>query len=186
MKSIKILALALIATITFSSCSDDSTPPKPVVEEEVITTMTITLKNGNETVTLKSYDADGEGSNPPVLTVSGDLKQSTTYTGNITLLNEMEKPAENITEEVKTEGKAHQFFYSSNKGLATFAYTDKDADENPIGLTFTLTTAGTGSDKLTFVLRHTPNKTASGVKEGNIANAGGSTDAEATFDVVIK
>lgn len=182
--AIKFLAIAVMGLATLSSCSDDD-DPEPVNEEEVITTVTVTLVNGSDTVTLKSYDADGEGSGAPVITVSGNLKAGTTYNGTIKLLNETESPAENITEEVEEEGKEHQFFFSSTNGT-TFAYTDKDGDGNPIGITFTLTTAGAGNDTITVILRHEPNKTATGVSGGDITNAGGSTDVEAAFGVTIE
>lgn len=186
MKSIKLLALALIATISFSSCSDDD-DPKPVNEEEVITTVTVTLKNGSDTVTLKSFDADGEGSGAPVVTVSGNLKKSTTYSGSIELLNETESPAEDITEEVKEEGKEHQFFYSATNGVGTFSYADTDGNGNPIGIKFNMTTSSDAkTGKVTFILKHEPNKTGAGVKSGDITNAGGSTDVEVTFDVTVE
>jgi hypothetical protein len=49
-----------------------------------------------------------------------------------------------------------------------------------------LTTENAGTGKLKIVLRHKPDKNASGVANGNIANAGGETDIEVEYNVVIQ
>lgn len=186
MKSIKLLAFLFIATLAFTGCSKDKTPPQ-VNAEEVITTMTITLTPASGTpIVLKTQDLDGNGPKAPEVTVSGRLAPNATYNGAITLLNETETPAGNVTDEVKAEDKDHQFFYSATGANATFAYAGaNDGNGNPVGLSFTLTTGAASSGKLTFTLRHKPNKTAAGVKNGDITNAGGETDIQATFDVTI-
>ena len=58
----------------------------------------------------------------------------------------------------------------------------QEADGNPIGvdITFNSGVAST-NNTLVVVLRHEPSKTASGVSDGDITNAGGATDAEVTF-----
>lgn len=189
MRSIKLMTLAVMAVLTFSSCSNDDDAPVQVNEEEVITTVTVTLTDGTDTIVLSSYDADGEGSGAPVVTTTGgNLKQNKTYNGTIELLNQMENPAENITQEVQQEGLEHQFFYTINpSNLASFAYSDTDTNGNPIGIQFTMTTSGiTGSGTVNFILKHQPNKTATGVSTGDITNAGGSTDVDVTFDVTVE
>ncbi|MCH2032642.1 MAG: type 1 periplasmic binding fold superfamily protein [Tenacibaculum sp.] len=186
MKTIKLLAIACISAITFASCSDDENPT-PTNEEEVITTMTVTLSpaSGSDVV-LKTQDLDGDGPNAPVVTVSGNLLANTTYSGTILLENETEDPAENITTEVAEEADEHQFFYSATGITPTFTYTGaNDSNGNPVGITFSLATGDAGSGTLTFTLRHEPNKTASGVSGGDITNAGGETDIEASFDVTV-
>jgi hypothetical protein len=185
MKSIKFLSILFIATITLSSCSKND-EPEPVNEEEVITTVTVTLTNGSNTVTLQSKDLDGDGPNAPVVTVSGNLAANTTYTGAVVLLNETENPAEDITAEVRTEGDEHQLFYSATNNIATFAYTDKDSNNDPIGLAFTLTTGAAGTGTIGVILRHEPNKSATGVSNGDITNAGGSTDVDVSFNVTVQ
>lgn len=184
MKTIKILTLALI-TIVFSACSndDDNVNPTPVNEEEVITTLTATLvpQGGGTTITLRSQDLDGDGPNAPVVTVSGDLAVNTTYNGTIVLLNETEDPAENITTEVAEEDADHQFFFTATNSIATIAYTDQDDNGNPVGITFTATTTAAATGNLTITLRHEPNKSATGVSNGDITNAGGETDIQVTF-----
>ena len=155
----------LILSLVFTGCSDDD-PPAPVNEEEVITTMTITLTpSSGADIVLKHVDMDAEGPDDPIVTVDGvetnqvTLATGTTYTGSIELLNETEDPAEDITEEVaEDEADEHQFFYVIGSELdVTTAYTDQDEDGKPIGVEFTLTANSISSGDLTFILRHEPN-----------------------------
>ncbi len=194
MKKINFLIPLLILAIVFTGCSDDD-PPAPVNEEEVITTMTITLTpSGGADIILKTVDMDGESGNDPIITVDGvetsqvTLATGTTYTGSIELLNETEDPAEDITEEVADEeADKHQFFYVIGSGLdVTTVYTDQDGDGKPVGVEFTLTANSVSSGDLTFILRHEPNKSASGVADGDITNAGGETDIEETFSISVE
>ena len=106
MKNSKIIAFALVSVFTFSSCSNDE-DPIAVNEEELITTVITTLTSGNQTVTLRSKDLDGDGPNKPVVTVSGDLLVNTTYTGSTTFLNESVSPVDDITVEIREEGDEH-------------------------------------------------------------------------------
>lgn len=185
MKTIKLLAIPFLCLALFTSCEDDDVDPVPVNEEEVITTMTIDLTpaTGN-TITLRTRDLDGDGPTAPVVTVSGNLMANTTYTGSIELLDETDlTDVEDITEEVEEEDDEHQFFF--NTGLGTVAYADMDDDGNPVGLSFTLTTGAATTGSFTVTLRHDLDKNAPGVSDGDIANAGGSTDITQTFMVTV-
>ena len=77
----KLYTYALIASLLFVSCSDDD-DPVAVNEEEVITTMIVTLvpSDASTNITLKTQDLDGDGPNAPVVTVLGNLKASLTST----------------------------------------------------------------------------------------------------------
>lgn len=189
MKTFKKLSILFLSTLGFLACSNDDDNPTPVNEEEVITTLTADLTpiSGGTTVTLQIRDLDGDGPNEPDLTVSGPLVINTTYNGSLTLLNETESPAELINSEIEEEDDEHQFFFQSSNNIATFTYADSDRNSNPIGLEFALITASSaGSGNITVTLRHKPNKAASGVFEGDITNAGGETDIEATFPVTLQ
>lgn len=187
--SLYTTALALALTFGFISCEKDEPVKEPVNEEEVITTvkLTFTPQGGGTDVVLSIKDADG--SDGPALPVQapqvGTFVQNKTYNCAVTFLNEMTTPAGNITEEVKNEGADHQVFYSVVGTLPSFTYAlgagNVDANGKPIGIntTFTTTTASSGEIKVT--LKHSPNKSAAGVANGDITNAGGSTDAEAVF-----
>ena len=184
MKTMKFLSTTIFATALIFSCSsDDDSTPEPVLEEEVITTMTITLTaDGQADVILQTQDLDGDGPDLPVVTVSGDLSENTMYSGSIVLLNETEDPAENITEEIEEEALEHQFFYTIGNGLDAEAdYNDADSDGNPIGLDFVLSANSVSSGSITFTLRHEPTKPNMGIED-----AGGETDIEATFDIAIQ
>ena len=180
----KFLKYALLAsTLIFASCSDDDdNTPDAVNEEEVITTLRVTLESGSDTVVMQYQDLDGDGPDAATVTVSGSLNANTVYDGSIVLLNETEDPAENITEEIEEEDLDHQFFYTVGSGLDLAAeYGDADSEGNPLGLSFTLNTGVASSGGLTFTLRHEPNKPNTGLE-----NAGGETDIEVTFDVTVE
>ncbi len=178
-----IFAVTAITSLAlFSSC--DKEDPKVVNEEELITTVTTVLKNGTQTITLKSKDLDGDGPNAPVITVTGTIYTNTVYQGTVTFVNETATPADDITEEILAEGVDHQLFFQAPAAIGSFAYADTDANSKPIGLQFTYTTGNTASSgNLTVTLKHEPNKSASGVSGGAIENAGGETDATVTYAI---
>jgi len=184
MRILKFLSLTVFAGLLSTACSNDDNDPDPVNEEEVITTLTVTLapEGGGTAVTLQTQDLDGDGPNAPVVTVSGNLAAGVIYNGSLVLLNEIETPAEDITVEVKEEDDEHQFFYTIGGGLdATTEYANFDGDGNPLGTEFTLTAGAASSGTLTFTLRHEPKKPNTG-----LADAGGETDITAAFNVTVQ
>ena len=182
-----ILTSVFISLISIMSCSDD--PEDPIIEneEEVITTFTYTLtpSEGGSAVVLSYQDLDGDGANEPTIT-NGTLSAETTYSGSMTLLNETESPAESITEEIEEEDADHQFFFETTVSGLSVAYADTDDDGNPVGLASTLTTGSAGSGNLTVTLKHEPDKSASGVSDGVITNAGGETDISVTWTITVE
>ncbi len=182
----KFIYLLFLPFAAVLSCNDDDL--LIINEEEVITTLTATLtpQGGGTAITLQSRDLDGDGPNAPVITVSGNLDANTTYSGIIEVLNETVSPSENVTEEVEEEGTEHQFFYTFSNNIASTAYTDMDANGDPVGIEFTLTTTNAGSGNVTITLRHALAKEIAGVSDGILANAGGDTDVEATFSITVQ
>ncbi len=186
-----ILSMTALAMVAIS-CSSDDDAPVVINEEEVITTVQLTLvdtSNPNNTFVLKSTDLDGDGPDAPVLspTTSTVLNQSATYTGTLTFSNETVSPADDITTEILAEALDHQVFFNNASNIVSFTYNDQDTDGNPLGLntSFTTTTA-VGTGNLVITLRHTPNKTGFGVSGGDITNAGGETDIEVTFPIEVQ
>jgi hypothetical protein len=182
----KVITTLVGATLALSSCKPDEVPVIPN-EEEVITTLnyTLTPNTGGTTIVLSFQDLDGDGGNAPIIT-GGTLESNKTYTGELVLLNEQESPSGNITAEIQEEDEDHQFFFQTNIAGLTVAYNDQDTNGNPIGLQSTVTTTDVGNGTLTVILRHEPNKSGSGVTSGDITNAGGETDIEVTFNVIVQ
>lgn len=178
-----VLGIVFIASL-FSAC--EKTPIIPN-EEEIITTLHYTLipNGGGDTVVLTFQDLDGDGGNAPTMT-NGTLELNKTYIGQLTLLNEIESPADSISNEVLEENIEHQFFFESSTNAFSVQYNDTDDDGNPLGLSSILTTTTTGVGTLKITLRHEPNKLASGVTTGDISNAGGETDIEVIFNINVQ
>lgn len=171
----------------FASCNKDKEDPVIPNEEELITTFLFTLVDtlNQDTAVLSYVDLDGDGGNDPVITADS-LKANTHYYGYIQLLNQSVDPAVDIGEEVEEEGTEHQFFYEVQSSLnIVVTYNDSDANGNPIGLETWLNTGEASGGELVITLRHEPDKYASGVSDGMIANAGGETDIEVNFETVV-
>ena len=169
----------LVALFAFAGCDNDD--PKPVNEEEVITTVEVTLvpEDSGIPVTLKFFDADGEqGSIAPLITVSGALKAGTAYSAVIALWNETENPPVNITDEVAEEAEAHLFCFDVSGDL-TVRYEDQDANGDPIGLLTTWEAGAAGSAQVTVAMRH-----QAGTKTGECPG-GGETDVQIVFDIEV-
>ena len=182
MEKLMFTVFAIVGLTVFVACSDDD-PPAVVNEEEVITTMNVTLTAaGATTITLQSQDLDGDGPNAPTISVSGDLMANTTYAGTIELLNETESPAEDITAEVEEEADEHQFIFTTSGAISETGYSDEDGDGNPVGIEFTITTADAGNATLQVTLRHEPTKP----NDGTLADAGGETDIAQTFNLTVQ
>jgi len=189
MKKINLLLVIGVCSMLFiTSCKKDE-PEDPIIpnEEEVITTLNFTLTpdGGGTPVLLTFQDLDGDGGDAPTIT-GGILDANAVYTGSLELLNELESPAGDISEEVQEEAEEHQFFFQTTVSGLNTAYNDMDANGNPIGLSTIVTTNEVSSGTITVTLRHLPNKDASGVSTGDITNAGGETDIEVTFDVEVQ
>jgi hypothetical protein len=177
------LCSLLVATmLLLQNCSKDD--PDPVNEEEVVTTLIVTLTPASgtgTTVELKYLDPDGDsGSAQPQVTASGPLAANTPYTGIITLKNETKNPAEDITEEIEEEANDHLFCFTVS--LADLEVQPQDEDENglPIGLRSIWNCETPSTGKVKVALRHQP-----GTKTGECPGSG-DTDIEVEFDVEIK
>jgi hypothetical protein len=169
--------LIFLVLLTLLACKrDNPNPNNPGAgEEEVITTIQLTFQNQADTsdhFTRQWVDADGIGSGAPVID-SIFLKPSTTYAVSIALKDEINN--KDITEEIREEANYHRFHYVfAPTALATTTITDQDDNNQPLGLTFTLTTATPGKGTLNVVLRHFAN---------NVVKTGGVSDGEEDVNV---
>lgn len=173
-----------LVLLSLNACKDD---PEPVNESELITTLTINLtpQGGGIPKTFSFRDLDGDGGNAPIIT-SDVLSPNTVYNATLAVLDESKAVAENITEEVEEEGAEHQFFYVVTGANLTVAYKDTDSNGKPVGIETTFSTGAAGNGTMKVILRHEPDKNASGVSAGDPANAGGETDIEVTFDIKVQ
>ncbi|HQW70905.1 MAG: type 1 periplasmic binding fold superfamily protein [Saprospiraceae bacterium] len=184
-KHIYILSLMFVlSSLLLLSCSYDV---EPVNEEEVINEIKIILKDEDNKSYILSYsDSDGDGPIAPQIT-SQELPANQKLTGNITFENTLNTPVQSITDEILEEGDVHQLFYIfSGNPTPSIIYQDSDVNGKPIGLQFEIITKEPYIGKLNLVLRHQPNKNGSNVNTGDITNAGGESDVDISFDVVVK
>lgn len=187
--SIHYFFLSLV--FIFVSCrkkDDPVTPPTtgPVQEEELITTLAVHLHSvdGTQHLHMSFRDLDGEGGNAPVIDLD-TLTANTVYEVELEVLNESVNPVIDITEEVQQEGELHQFFYQISGADLIVAYADQDVNGRPIGIFSTWTTGNVSSGSIRITLRHELDKSAAGVSDGNITNAGGDTDIEVDLPITV-
>lgn len=183
------LILAMFAAVAIAGCKkdEDEPPAPPANEEELITTLRLHFTSANdvEHLLFEFMDLDGDGGNAPMI-VADTLSADSVYTLAIEVLDESGTPTDTITAEILAEDEAHQFFFQVSGANATVTYTDADADGNPVGLSTTWTVGAVSNGSVIVTLRHEPDKGAAGVSSGNITNAGGETDIEVTFPMVIE
>lgn len=178
----KLIWIMLFGVTTlFTQCKDSGDDVEIDDENELITSVTLTFREGLGSVTTFTYkDPDGDGGNAPTKFDTISLKPNTSYTVSIQLLDESKSPVQDITKEVEEESYEHLFVYTPNPtSLLTYTYGDKDANNYPIGLTGTAVTGIAGSGKLKVQLRHQP-----GAKNGTATP--GSDDVNLDFTVAIK
>ncbi len=184
-----VLALAILL---ISSCKpkdeDPIAPPPPTNEEEVITSVTVTFSDPeimDDVFVFKSQDLDGDGGNPPVVTTV-PLPAGRALNMLVTFQNESSTPAVDVTGEIEGEASAHQVFFSTGDADMSILYGDQDGDGLPLGLVNVAITGAASSGTLTLTLRHDPDKNGPGVANGDITSAGGVTDVEVFFPLVIE
>ncbi|MDA8971581.1 type 1 periplasmic binding fold superfamily protein [Flavobacteriaceae bacterium] len=179
----KTSAFYALLTLAMLGCSDDDTTPEVINDEELITTVILTLtQESGDQVVLTTVDLDGDGPDEPVTTVVGNFSENTIYDGTVAFLDESGEEVEDITQEVIEEADEHQVFYTTSEGLnITTTYQDFDSNDNPLGVNITLETGEASSGSLTVTLRHEPVKPNDGLD-----SAGGETDIATSFDVTIE
>lgn len=184
MKSLKfsqVIFGLLVICVFAASCKKD--PVDSGNEEEVITTLRLTFvpQGGGANLSYEFMDPDGEGGVAPTIDDIA-LAPSTTYNVNIELLNEAETPAEDITEEVITEARAHRFYFEPSAGSNIIVSNlDNDPDGVPLGVTSTWATGTAATGTINVILRHYAGNPP-GKAIGDLVNSDKSTtDIEVTF-----
>ncbi len=183
MKKFSGLAL-VIATIFFVatvSCNKDD--KSPLNEEELITTLRITLvKSGSATPLVFEFkDPDGSGGNPPTRFDTIKLESGSSYSSSVEVLDESKTTAVNITPEVIAEGTAHQFYYQPSGVGIIVQNLNADIKGYPLGNTSTWTTTPATQGFLKITLKHKP-----GIKTATDDVSVGETDVEVNFPAKVQ
>jgi len=154
----KIAFFAFASILVLGSCKKKD--PEPVNEQEIITKVSLQFTNtvnAADVVTMTYEDSDGVGGNAPI-TTGGTLQKNATYDVAITVTG---KDNEDITTEIAEEKEEHQIYFGFSQStlFATFEYLDKDANNQPLGLSTRVKTVNAGGGTLQVILVHQPNKT---------------------------
>ena len=174
-----------VVSIIFAGCKKDKVENPDVEEQELITTVKLHITGANSFDKTFTYKVEnGFGMTSPGTITRDDiaLAPNAEYNMEVHLLNEKENPADDITKEVIAEKNAHLFLFETTGTSVTLTDGNKDNNGAPFNQTIKLKTGAAGAGNMTVILKHEPsNKNA--VKA---ADAGGETDVEATFNVLIQ
>jgi hypothetical protein len=197
MKNLRKVSLYLVALLAFGFASCESEDPEKENEGEVITDVTLNfqeLNASNELVgsilSFKASDPQGieVGKTPTVQSIT--LTKGKKYQMTIEVKNSIEN--EDITKEILEEAAEHQFFFLGQVfDSSFFSIQYADAGGIALGLKTIVTVSsstGTNNSSMKVVLRHDLNKSFPGASSptfANFAQAGGETDLEITFPVIL-
>jgi hypothetical protein len=110
---------ALLATLGLASCNKDEEVVSPSVENEAVTTMTLTVTNAasatdTQTATWEQLlDAQGNpvSTGPNVSQANLTLKPNTTYNVTVGLFDKTQTPTFDVGAEIKERANIHSFFF---------------------------------------------------------------------------
>jgi len=198
MKNLKKVSLYLLALVAFGFASCESEDPEKENDGEVITDVTLNFQELNSSnapvgsvLSFKASDPQGieVGKTPNIESIS--LAKGKKYQMTIEITNSIE--GEDITQEILTEAAAHQFFFLGQVfDSSFFSIQYADAGGIALGLKTIVTVSsstGTNNSNMRVVLRHDLNKNFPGASNptfANFAQAGGETDLDITFPVILK
>jgi hypothetical protein len=197
MKNLRKVSLYLVALLAFGFASCESEDPEKENEGEVITDVTLNFQELNASnalvgsvLSFKASDPQGieVGKTPTVQSIS--LTKGKKYQMTIEVKNSIEN--EDITKEILEEAAAHQFFFLGQVfDSSFFSIQYADAGGVALGLKTIVTVSsstGTNNSNMRVVLRHDLNKSFPGASSptfANFAQAGGETDLDITFPVIL-
>jgi len=197
MKNLKKVSLYLLALMVFGFASCKSEDPTQENDGEVITDVTLKFQELDASnalvgsaLSFKASDPQGieVGKTPTIQSIS--LAKGKKYQMTIEVTNAIK--GEDITQEILTEAAAHQFFFLGqvfDSNIFSIQYAD--AGGVALGLKNTVTVSispGTNNSNMRVVLRHDLNKNFPGATSptfANFAQAGGETDLDLTFPVIL-
>jgi len=182
--------------LAFTAC--ESEDPEPENDGEVITDVILNFKELNAAGTptgsifsFKASDPQGieVGASPTIDNVS--LMKGKTYQMKIEVKNSIEN--EDITEEILAEADEHQFFFLGTafgaSNILTYTYADPSGELiGLVGKVVVSQSTGTNNATMRIILRHDLDKNFPGATNPNFENfvtAGGETDLDITFPVIL-
>jgi hypothetical protein len=197
MKNLRKVSLYLVALLAFGFASCESEDPEKENDGEVITDVTLNFQELNASnalvgsvLSFKASDPQGieVGKTPTVQSIT--LTKGKKYQMTIEVKNSIEN--EDITKEILEEAAAHQFFFLGQVfDSSFFSIQYADAGSVALGLKTIVTVSsstGTNNSNMRVVLRHDLNKSFPGASSptfANFAQAGGETDLDITFPVIL-
>ncbi|WP_026952667.1 hypothetical protein [Algoriphagus mannitolivorans] len=197
MKNYTKLPLYLFAALTLGFVSCESEDPEKENEGEVITDVILNfqeLDGSNNpvgsTFSFKASDSQGIeiGGSPTIETIN--LIKGKKYSMTIQVLNTIE--GEDITKEILEEADEHQFFFLGSaftNNILSIVYADDNGINLGVKTRLTVSSSpGTNNTSMRVVLRHDLDKNFPGATNPNFANfiqAGGETDLDITFPIVL-
>jgi len=197
MKNLKNVSLYLLAVLVFGFASCKSEDPTKENDGEVITDVTLKFQELDaanalvgSVLSFKASDPQGieVGKTPTIQSIS--LAKGKKYQMTIEVANAIK--GEDITQEILTEAAAHQFFFLGQVFESSFfSIQYADAGGVALGLKTIVTVSsstGTNNSNMRVVLRHDLNKNFPGASSptfANFAQAGGETDLDLTFPVIL-
>lgn len=197
MKNLRKVSLYLVALLAFGFASCESEDPEKENDGEVITDVTLKFQELNASnalvgsvLSFKASDPQGieVGKTPTIQSIS--LAKGKKYQMTIEVTNAIK--GEDITQEILTEAAAHQFFFLGQVIESSFfSIQYADAGGVALGLKTIVTVSsstGTNNSNMRVVLRHDLNKSFPGASSptfANFAQAGGETDLDITFPVIL-
>jgi len=197
MKNLKKVSLYLAALLTLGFASCESDDPTQENDGEVITDVTLKFQELDASNALVGSVLSFKASNPQGIEVgktptiqSISLAKGKKYQMTIEVANAIK--GEDITQEILTEAAAHQFFFLGQVFESSFfSIQYADAGGVALGLKTIVTVSsstGTNNSNMRVVLRHDLNKNFPGASSptfANFAQAGGETDLDLTFPVIL-
>ncbi len=192
----KILSIFLLSVLLSSCIKKDKVDPEE--DNELITRVSLHIKedhsdeqeDDNESddsdenqLTYQWRDNNGDGIVDSVDPIKLEFNKE--YEVEVEFWNDLESPAENITEEVEEAGDIHLVKLKViPNGFLTIQVKDKDKNNKVLGLENHLRTNAKGNAVLNVILFHQPPVNGIPVKDG--FSELGSTDIDVKFDVVVE
>lgn len=196
MKNLKKVSFYLLALLVFGFASCESEDPTKENDGEVITDVTLKFQELNSSnalvgsvLSFKASDPQGieVGKTPTIQSIS--LSKGKKYQMTIEVTNAIK--GEDITQEILTEAAAHQFFFLGpvfDSNIFSIKYDDGDGVGLGLKNIVTVSSStGTNNSSMRVVLRHDLDKKISGTNPNfsNFVQAGGETDLDLTFPVIL-